>query len=93
MPASNHADDVALELVIIGLLESRKPSASICPSDAARQIAPTDWRPLMTDIRAAAGRLAGRGEVEITQAGRAVDPATASGPIRIRRSPRTEPPR
>ena len=35
----------------------------------------------------AARRLVDRGEVEILQGGRVVDPSTAKGPIRIRRSP------
>ncbi len=87
MPSSTRRDDVALEEAIIRLLGTRKQSASICPSDAARAVAPTQWRPLMEDVRAAARRLADRGEVEITQAGRVVDPDSASGPIRIRRPP------
>ncbi|MFD0069587.1 DUF3253 domain-containing protein [Streptomyces sp. NPDC127574] len=36
-------------------------------------------------VRQAAGRLVSAGEVEITQAGRTVEPAEARGPIRIRR--------
>ncbi len=47
-------------------------------------MAPEDWRPLMEDARRAARRLMHEGRVEITQKGRAVDPSTAKGPIRIR---------
>jgi Protein of unknown function (DUF3253) len=39
----------------------------------------------MDEVRAAAGRLAVRGEVDITQGGRVVDIAAARGPVRIRR--------
>ena len=39
----------------------------------------------MEPARRAARRLVASGEVEITQAGRVVDPSTAKGPIRIRR--------
>jgi hypothetical protein len=40
----------------------------------------------MEPARLAARRLVDRGEVEIVQRGRVVDPATAHGPIRIRRA-------
>lgn len=43
------------------------------------------WRQLMEPARAAARRLVAAGEVEIIQKGRAVDPSTAKGPIRLRR--------
>jgi len=38
----------------------------------------------MEEVRAAAGRLAVRGQVDITQAGRVVDISAARGPVRIR---------
>jgi hypothetical protein len=77
-----------LERAILDLLEQRRPTATICPSDAARTVYEGDddgWRALMEPARRAARRLVEAGEVEITQAGRPVDPATARGPIRIRR--------
>jgi hypothetical protein len=42
----------------------------------------------MEPARAAARRLVARGEVEITQGGRVVDPSTAKGPLRVRRTGR-----
>ncbi len=85
-----------LEEAILELLEHRAPSATICPSEAARTVAQAGgtggeegdgdaWRDLMPAARAAAGRLVERGEVEVTQRGRVVDVATARGPVRIRR--------
>ncbi|GGF26351.1 DUF3253 domain-containing protein [Williamsia phyllosphaerae] len=74
-----------LERAISKLLDARAPTSSICPSDAARAVAPTNWRPLMEPVRQAAKRLMAAGEVEITQRGTVVDPATVKGPIRIRR--------
>ena len=75
-----------LESAILDLLERRAASATICPSDAAREVGDDDsWRELMEPARTAARRLVDRGEVEITQGGRVVDVATARGPIRIRR--------
>jgi hypothetical protein len=47
---------------------------------------PDAWRELMEPARMAARRLVARGEVQIVQGGRVVDPSTAKGPIRIRRS-------
>jgi hypothetical protein len=81
-PARQPAD---LEQLILQLLSQRSPQSSICPSDAARAARPDGWRALMDDVRAAAGRLASRGEVDVTQRGRVVDIATARGPVRIRR--------
>ncbi|MFD3538491.1 DUF3253 domain-containing protein [Streptomyces sp. NPDC058662] len=78
-----------LERVILELLERRGPTATICPSDAARAAYAghgDGWRALMEPTRRAARRLVAAGEVEITQAGRPVNPQQAHGPIRIRRT-------
>lgn len=87
----------ALERAILDLLDQRAPGVTICPSEAARAVhaasrpdesggsADDGWRALMEPARAAARRLVAEGRVEITQRGEAVDPATARGPIRIRR--------
>ncbi|KAF0961605.1 DUF3253 domain-containing protein [Rhodococcus sp. T7] len=80
------ASDSELEDRIRALLDARAGSASICPSDVARAVAPDDWRPLMEPVREAARRLAASGEVEITQKGDVVNPDSARGPIRIRRA-------
>ncbi|MFE7419235.1 DUF3253 domain-containing protein [Rhodococcus sp. NPDC057529] len=78
------ASDGELEDRIRALLDARADTASICPSDVARAVAPDDWRPLMDPVREAARRLADAGVVEITQKGDLVDPESARGPIRIR---------
>jgi hypothetical protein len=80
-------DDVGarLERTIQELLARRRPDASICPSEAARALDPEGWRDLMPAARAAAGRLAAFGAVEVTQGGQVVDVATAHGPVRVRR--------
>ena len=78
--------DGEIEDRIRALLDARADTASICPSDVARAVAPGDWRPLMESVREAARRLAAAGEVEITQKGDVVDPDSARGPIRIRRA-------
>ena len=75
----------ALEQSILQLLDRRGVGKTICPSDAARFVAPDDWRPLMQPVRDAASRLAARGEIVVTQSGKIVDPKTARGPIRLRK--------
>lgn len=80
--------DRRLEAAITDLLDRRARTSTICPSDAARAVGGDDqdtWRALMEPARRAARRLVARGEVEITQGGRVVDPSTARGAIRIRR--------
>jgi len=77
--------DRALESAISAILDARAATSSTCPSEAARAVAPDDWRPLMEPARRAARRMVARGEAQITQGGSVVDPSTAKGPIRIRR--------
>ena len=79
--------DRALEASIRSLLDSRKGGATMCPSEAAREVGGEDWRDLMEPARRAARRLVAAGEVEVTQGGKVVDPSTAKGPIRVRRVP------
>ena len=75
-----------LEQAILTLLSRRERTATICPSEVARQLGGETWRELMGPVRAAAGRLVATGQVEITQGGAVVDLETVTGPIRIRRS-------
>ena len=75
----------ALENAITELLDTRGEGKTICPSEAARRVDPEDWRPLMDPARRVAARMVEAGEVEMTQQGRVVDPATATGPVRLRR--------
>ncbi|WP_299518916.1 DUF2256 and DUF3253 domain-containing protein [uncultured Serinicoccus sp.] len=91
--------DRELEVTIVRLLSARAARSTICPSEAAREVAgtqapdgegagePEAWRELMEPARRAARRLVVSGQVEITQGGRVVDPSTATGPIRLRRGP------
>ncbi len=81
--------DEALEAAIVGLLDARARDASICPSEAARQVAGAaedGWRALMEPTREAARRLAARGVIEVTQRGQVVEPSRARGAVRLRRT-------
>jgi hypothetical protein len=81
------AEQARLRAAILELLEQRAPGKTICPSDAARAVAATDFRPLMDTARAAAAELVAEGKIEVTQRGEVVDIAQARGPIRLRRRP------
>ena len=78
-----------MERIILTLLAERARGASICPSEAARRADPEHWRTRMKDVRRAGRRLAARGTIEFTRAGRVVDPADAKGPVRFRLTPGT----
>ena len=79
------AVDTALEDAIVQLLNARARDASICPSEAARAVGGESWQSLMDPARKAARRLVPQEKVQITQAGKVVDPSRAKSPIRIRR--------
>lgn len=76
--------DRALEAAILALLTVSGRGKTICPSDAARKVAPQDWQPLMERARAAARRLVSANEIVITQGGQVIEPSRAHGPIRLR---------
>ncbi len=76
--------DRQLETAILELLAQRARGKTICPSEAARAVAPEDWRSLLEPTRNAARRLVSSGRIAILQRGRVVDPSTVRGPIRLR---------
>lgn len=72
---------------IAGLLHSRQPAATICPSEAARTLAPDEWRPLMPRVREVATAMARENLLDILQRGRTVVPdGSVRGPIRLGRT-------
>ncbi len=80
------ADPQALQAAIFQLLDKRQPSATICPSDAARAVYPAaaQWRAAMPMVRMVAAQLAANGRLQVTQGGKVIDIGTAKGPIRLR---------
>lgn len=76
--------DENLDRVLTRLLAERGAGKTVCPSEVARAVGGEQWRDLMEPARSAARRAVARGDAEITQQGRVVDPSTAKGPIRIR---------
>lgn len=84
-PASPDGLRERLAATVRTLLRHRRPEATICPSDAARVAGGADWRTAMDPARQVAAELAATGMVEVRQGGVAVDPATATGPLRVAR--------
>jgi hypothetical protein len=83
--SADPVNQTALEKTILALLAQRAPSATICPSEAARaHFGETHWRPYMEQTRRAARALVEIGKIEILQKGQVIDPTTAKGPIRLR---------
>lgn len=74
----------ALETTILALAAAAGPEKSICPSEAARAMAPEDWRPLMTATRRAALRLQAAGRIAILRKGKPVAAEDVRGVIRLR---------
>lgn len=70
---------------LVEIAKARRAGASFCPSEAARRLAPEDWRALMPEVRRVASRLQRDGLLSVTQGGRAVDALAARGPIRLSR--------
>ncbi|MBX9750024.1 MAG: DUF3253 domain-containing protein [Roseococcus sp.] len=58
---------------------------SICPSEVARGLEAENWRPLMSLVRKAAGRLSTAGQIEILRKGKPIAPEAMVGVIRLRR--------
>ncbi len=66
------------------LLAQRDATATVCPSEVARALAPEAWRPLMPQVRDVALQMARDGALEVRQRGHVVSPdATLRGPIRL----------
>ena len=86
-PPSKEGLAERLTAAVRTLLRRRKPESTICPSDAARVAGGEGWRDAMDAARAVASRLAAQGVVEVRQRGVAVDPATATGALRLARGP------
>jgi len=72
-----------IEQAVMGMLAARG-TATACPSEIARALAPDDWRPLMDPVRAAAAHLQRQGRVDAYQHGKPVQVEGARGPIRLR---------
>jgi hypothetical protein len=76
--------DPAIAAAILRLVQARGAGKSICPTDAARAVAPEAWRTRLADVRRVAVALARDGRIDILRKGRVIDPAALHGVIRLR---------
>jgi Protein of unknown function (DUF3253) len=87
MPRMSQADSVTAKRAretILRLLDERGPEKTICPSDAARDLAgDDDFRPYMEPVREVAAELADAGRIVVTQKGEPVTIGEVRGPIRL----------
>ena len=83
-PMADMVSEQAIEATVLRLVAERGLGKSICPSEAARALAP-EWNALMGPVRRVAVRLAQAGRIEILRKGKPVDPAAElRGVIRLR---------
>jgi hypothetical protein len=78
--------EARLEAAILRLVAERGMDKTICPSEAARDLAgPVGdaWGALMPAVRRIAVRMAKEGRLVITRKGRPVDPADFKGVYRL----------
>ena len=86
-PGKAMPEGAAIAEAVLSMLAERADDATICPSEVARALERpgVPWRSMMDDVRAVAARLVDEDRLSVTQGGQVVDPATARGPIRLRR--------
>lgn len=77
------SDEDAITVAIVRLTAARGAGKSICPSEAARDVAPQAWRALMPAVRKAAIALASEGRIAILRKGKPVDPENFKGVYRL----------
>lgn len=77
----------AAQRAVLDLLDQRKAGQTLCPSEAARRLAPAngDWRAQMDNVHAAVDELIAAGMIEISWKG--VKKERRSGAYRIARRP------
>ncbi len=68
---------------ILEILRSRDASKTMCPSEVLDERDKKNTEK-MEQVREAARELVAKGEIEITQRGKVVDPDNIRGPIRLR---------
>lgn len=84
LPPTSVAARRRIDAAIRALLRSRQPGRSICPSDIARIVGGTTWRPLLPAVRQRAVKMAERGELQILRRGRVVRQHLTEGVLRYR---------
>lgn len=84
LPPNTAATHRRIDATVRALLRSRKPDASICPSDVARVAGGTGWRALMPLVRERAVIMRAAGELEILRRGQLITERLTEGVLRYR---------
>ena len=72
-----------IAIVLLRLATTRGRSKSFCPSEAAREIDPMQWKTYLKEVRQVANKLTLEGQLICTQNGQRVNPIEVKGPIRF----------
>lgn len=75
---------MTVDEAILSLAAACGTKSSITPEDAARAVDPEHWHRHLSEVRAAAARLARDGRIVILRKGKPVDPDAFKGVIRFR---------
>jgi len=67
------------------LLRERGPGKTICPSEIARRIDPSNWKSQMAAVHDIVTERALTGDISVLQKGEVVDPKKRRGVYRIQR--------
>ena len=73
-----------IETAIFEKQSKREPGKTICPSEVAKELQPEQWQRMMPKVRTVALGLMRQGRLTITKKGKAVDPESFKGVIRLR---------
>jgi Protein of unknown function (DUF3253) len=88
----NSISDAQISSALLQLVNRRGTGSSACPSEVARSLSATGWRPLMPRVRQVAAQLAQAGFIRVTQGGAVLNPNEPwRGPIRIGLPPFNKP--
>ena len=68
------SDVARIRAEILHQCEKRAPDRTICPSEVARALWPSDWRDHMGEVRDVGTEMARASEIQITQRGLLRDP-------------------
>jgi hypothetical protein len=78
--------EAEIRRVLLDLAARRSPGATFCPSEAARLLRPSNWRPLMEPVRKVGFQLVRVGQLRLSQGGQTRHPdEPLKGPLRFSR--------
>ena len=73
-----------IETAILNKLAGLEPGKSIEPAEVAKELQPEQWQRMLPKVKACALGLMRQGRLTITKKGKAIDPSSFKGVIRLR---------